>query len=87
VTKIVEAAMGARHEPDGPAPDAVPNAVPQALPLLCNRPERSTWPLAEKVVIHPARDVDQPKGATANAVKGRYIDECICKILLLPCTA
>jgi hypothetical protein len=32
LTKIVEAAMGARHEPDVPAPDAVPNAVPQALP-------------------------------------------------------
>jgi hypothetical protein len=34
--------MGARHEPDVQAPDAVPNAVPQALPLLRNGPEGST---------------------------------------------
>jgi len=31
--------MGARHEPDVPAPDAVPNAVP----LLRHRPEGATW--------------------------------------------
>jgi len=35
--------MGACHEPDVPAPDAVPNAVPQVLPLLRNGPEGSTW--------------------------------------------
>jgi hypothetical protein len=27
--------------------------------------------LAEKVAIHPARDVDQTKGATADAVTGK----------------
>jgi hypothetical protein len=32
VTKITTVAMGARHDPDVPAPDAVPNAVPHALP-------------------------------------------------------
>jgi hypothetical protein len=47
MTKIVEAAMGACHEPDVQAPDAVPNAVPHALPLRRNRPEGSAWgPLA-----------------------------------------
>jgi len=35
--------MGACHEPDVPAPDAVPNAGPRALPLLRNGPEGSTW--------------------------------------------
>src|SRR4051812_49935088 len=30
VTKITTVAMGACHEPDVPAPDAVPNAVPHA---------------------------------------------------------
>ena len=43
MTEIAEAAMGACHEPDVQAPDAVPNAVPQALPLLRNRPEASAW--------------------------------------------
>jgi hypothetical protein len=42
MTKTAEAVMGARHEPDVQAPDAVPNAVPQALPLLRNGPEGST---------------------------------------------
>jgi hypothetical protein len=32
MTKIATAAMGLRHEPDVPAPDAVPNAMPHALP-------------------------------------------------------
>ena len=32
---------GARHEPDVPAPDAVPNAVPHALPLLRNAGDAS----------------------------------------------
>ena len=61
--------------------------MPQALPLLRNGPEGSTWPpLAEKVVIHPERDVDQTKGATADAVKGSHVDEYIYKMLLLtPC--
>jgi hypothetical protein len=36
MTKIAEAAMGARHEPDMPAPDTAPNAVPYAMPLLRN---------------------------------------------------
>jgi hypothetical protein len=70
-----------------PAPDAVPNTVPHALPLLRNGPEGSTWPpLAETVVIHPERDVDQTKGATADAVKGSYVDDHIYKMPLLPCT-
>jgi hypothetical protein len=43
MTKIAEAAMGVCHEPDLPAPDAVPNAVPQVLPLLRHGPEGSTW--------------------------------------------
>jgi len=56
------------------------------MPLLRNGPEGSTYPLAEKIVIHSETDVDQTKGATANAVKGSYIDECIYKVLLLtPC--
>src|SRR5690348_8386382 len=42
MTKIVEAAMGACHEPDVPAPDAVPNAGPQVLPSLRHGPEGST---------------------------------------------
>jgi hypothetical protein len=45
VTKIATATMGARHEPDVQAPDAVPNAAPHALPLLRNGPEGSTWGL------------------------------------------
>jgi len=52
MTKIVEAAMGLCHEPDVPAPDAVPNAVPHALPLLRNRPEGSTWPPWPQVSPH-----------------------------------
>jgi hypothetical protein len=43
-------------------------------------------PLAETVVIHPERDVDQTKGATADAVKGSYVDDHIYKMPLLPCT-
>jgi hypothetical protein len=43
MTKIAEAVMGVCHEPDRPAPDAVPNAVPQVLPLLRHGPEGSTW--------------------------------------------
>lgn len=43
VTEIVEVVMGARHEPDVPAPDTVPNTVSQALPLLRNGSEGSTW--------------------------------------------
>src|SRR5437660_1566095 len=54
MTKIVEAAMGACHEPDVPAPDAVPNAVPHALPLLRNGPEGATWPPGPKG-RHPSR--------------------------------
>ena len=42
VTKIATVAMGARHDPDVQAPDAVSNAVPHALPLLRNGPEGST---------------------------------------------
>jgi hypothetical protein len=44
-------------------------------------------PLAETVVIHREKDVDQTTGATADAVKSSYVDECIYKMLLLPCTA
>jgi len=43
MTKIMEAVMASCHEPDVPAPDAVPNAVPQTLPLLGNGSEGSTW--------------------------------------------
>jgi len=43
MTEIVEAAMGARHEPDVPTPDAVPHAVPQALALPRNGPEGAIW--------------------------------------------
>jgi hypothetical protein len=43
MTKIAEAVMGARHEPEVPAPDAVPNTVSHGLPLLRNGPEGSTW--------------------------------------------
>jgi hypothetical protein len=64
--------MRSCREPDVPAPDAVPNAGPQALPLLRHGPEGATWtPPAETVVIHPARDVDQTKRATADAVTGK----------------
>ena len=45
-------------------------------------------PLAETVVIHPARDVDQTKRATTDAMKSGYFDNCIYKLqLLMPCTA
>ena len=67
------------------APDAVPNAVPEALPLRRNGLEGSAWapwsdwssgirlgPLVRMVVIHPDKDVDQAKGATADAVTGRH---------------
>jgi hypothetical protein len=38
--------------------------------------------------IHPKRDVDQTKGATADAVKSSYVDRDIYRMLLLmPCTA
>jgi hypothetical protein len=37
---------------------------------------------------HPKRDVDQTKGATADAVKSSYVDRDIYRMLLLmPCTA
>ena len=39
--------------------------------------------VAEQVVIHPDRDVDQAKAATADAVKGSYFDDRIYRLLLL----
>jgi hypothetical protein len=33
--------MGAHHEPDGQAPDAIPNAVLQTLPLVRNAGDAS----------------------------------------------
>lgn len=40
-------------------------------------------PLAEQVVIHPDRDVDQTKRATADAVKGSHFDDRTYRLPLL----